>query len=130
MSTRNDKCRVLIADDEPRIRTLMRALLSGFDAEVVAEAENGLEAVQAFEECDPDITFLDIDMPVKDGIEALAEIIEKSPVAAVVMLTAKSDMEVADSCVEAGARGYIRKGATPGALSLLIKAQLDALSAN
>lgn len=127
MATSNDPYRVLIADDDAQIRKVLKVLLESFDTEVVAEAENGTEAVQAFEEHRPDITFLDIHMPIKDGQEALDEIMRISPAAAVVMLTAVSDMAVADSCVEAGAQGYIRKGAAPGALKLLIEAQLDML---
>lgn len=121
----NDSLRVLIADDSPPMRKMIVALLKGFDVEIVAEVENGVDAVQAFEKFNPDITFLDIKMPVKDGLEALGEIIKHSPSAAVVMLTAVSDMAIADECVEAGARGYIRKGAAPAALHLLLKAQIE-----
>jgi CheY-like chemotaxis protein len=121
----SDAHRVLIVDDDAQIRKLIRALLESLGTEVVAEADNGREAVQAFTDHGPDITFLDIDMPLMNGMDVLDEIMGLSPSAAVVMMTAISNMDVADKCVEAGAQGYIRKGATPGALKLLIETQLE-----
>jgi len=129
--TKNDDltCRVLIVDDDAPIRILLKAILEGFGTEVVAEAENGEEAIRAFDEYKPDLMFLDIQMPVKDGKDALKEILERHPAAQIVMLTATSDMKVADACIERGARSYIRKGAAPNALSLMVKAQIDSFRA-
>lgn len=127
MATNDEPYTVLVADDDPLVRSVIAALLKSFGAEVVAEAEDGKSAIKAFDKYRPDITFLDINMPIKNGMEVLAEIVEMSPTAAVVMLTAVSDMEVADACVEAGAKGYIRKGASPEALKLLLQAQMDNL---
>ena len=129
MANNNDQCRVLVVDDDKDIRDLIKFMLRSFGAEVVGEAENGEEAVQAFDKYIPDITFLDIDMPVKNGFDALKEIKEKNPAAAVVMLSATSDIAVADACIESGARYYLRKGAAPEALKIMLKAQLESLSA-
>jgi two-component system, chemotaxis family, chemotaxis protein CheY len=121
----NISCRVLVVDDEEVIRHLLKALLSSLGAKVVAEAANGEEAILAFHEHKPDITFLDIQMPVKNGTETLKEIIADDPEAIVVMLTATSDMDVADSCIELGAKKFVRKGAAPDVLNLMLKAGLD-----
>jgi len=118
-------CRVLLVDDEEGIRHLLKALLSSLGAKVIAEAANGEEAILAYHKHKPDITFLDIQMPIKNGIDTLKEILADDPNAVVVMLTATSDMDVADSCIELGAQKYVRKGATPEVLNIMLKDGLD-----
>ncbi len=117
--------RVLIVDDDEMTRDLLKSLLPGLGAEVVGEAVNGEEAIEVFNQCNPDITFLDVRMPVMDGVEALKGIIGKDPDAIVVMLTAISDIEVAETCMEAGARNYIRKGAAAAVLRIMLQSGLD-----
>ncbi|MDH5638953.1 MAG: response regulator transcription factor [Nitrospinota bacterium] len=106
------KIRVLIADDESHTRVLVRQLFISMGADVVAEASDGAEAVEAFEQSKPDIVLLDLNMPRMDGIRALKRIREISPGAFVVMLTSLSSMEVANECIKQGASGYIRKDAS------------------
>ena len=118
-------CRVLLVDDDESLRDLLKLILLKFGVEIVCEASNGEEGLAAFKEHQPDIVFLDIDMPVKNGTETLKELMEITPDAFVVMLTAISSMDTADACVEAGARSYIRKGASPNILNTLLKTQLD-----
>ena len=103
------RIRALLADDEPHIRALVKALLSKIGMDVVAEASNGVEAVDLFKSHQPDILFLDVNMPLKTGDEALKEIMTISPDACVVMLTSVSDMENVERCIELGAANYIRK---------------------
>jgi len=120
-----DMCRVLVIDDEKLMRETLRPIFSGLGAQVVAEAENGDDGIRAFQEHRPDATFLDIKMPGKSGVETLKDIIEIDPDAVVVMLTAVTDSNIADSCIEHGARHFIRKGASPAILSIMLKAGLD-----
>jgi len=124
-----DQYRVLIVDDDKLVRDLIKDLLQNFGATVVGEAENGEEALQAFDEYKPDVTFLDIEMPVKNGIDALKDILAKDPNANVIMLTATSDMDVVDMCAEIGAQSFIRKGAAPAALNTMLKAGIDKIKA-
>jgi len=91
---------------------------------VVGEAENGEEAVEAYERYQPDVTFLDINMPVKNGVFALREIILQNPIAKVIMLTANDDTSVAESCIYLGARNYIIKGEGPEDLKQNLSAVL------
>ncbi len=128
--TNDNSCRVLIADDDKLVRGLLSSMLSVLGADVVGEAENGVEAVQAFEKYAPDLTLLDINMPVRDGIGALEDIMARDPNAIVVMLSATSDMEVAERGVNAGARNYVRKGATPDALTIMLKSALELVNGN
>ncbi|MDH5476915.1 MAG: response regulator transcription factor [Nitrospinota bacterium] len=106
------KIRVLIADDESHIRILVRQLFIAMGADVVAEASDGAEAVEAYEKEKPDITLLDVSMPRMDGVRALKRIIGMAPGAFVVMLTSLTAMEVVNECMKSGASGYIRKDAT------------------
>jgi len=118
-------CRVLIIDDNKMMRDALKPMLSTLGARVIAEAESGEEGIQAFKEHKPDATFLDIKMPGKSGVETLKDIIEIDPDAIVVMLTAVTDTDIADSCIKHGARHFVRKGASPAILSIMLKAGLD-----
>jgi len=121
----NVSCRILLIDDDESLRELLRIILETFGVEIVAEAGNGDEGLAAFIEHKPDMVFLDIDMPVKNGTETLKELMEIAPDAFVVMLTAVSDMDTAEACVEGGARSYIRKGASANILNTLLRTQID-----
>ena len=103
------RAKVLIADDEPHILKLISTVMSSMNNDVIAQVRNGNEAVEMFKEKKPDITLLDINMPIKDGIVALKEIMADSPDAFVIMMTSVSDMETVEQCIELGASHYIRK---------------------
>ncbi len=103
------KPRVLLADDETHIRLLMKTIMSSLNCEVVAEAKNGAEAVELFGKTCPDIVLLDINMPMKTGEEALAEIMAAKRDAFVIMLTSVADMESVKRCLSLGASNYLRK---------------------
>ncbi|MFY4815615.1 response regulator, partial [Haloarcula sp. AONF1] len=84
--------RVLIADDSEFMRNLLREILEG-EFEIVGEAENGVEAVNMYEEHGPDLVMMDIVMPIRDGIEATTEILEENPDATVIMCTSVGQEE-------------------------------------
>jgi len=78
--------RVLIADDSEFMRNLLQGRYSK-GVRIVGEAENGVEAVNMYEEHGPDLVMMDIVMPIRDGIEATTEILETNPEATVIMCT-------------------------------------------
>lgn len=117
--------RVLICDDDEQIRKLLLVLLGRLDCEVAGEAGDGKAGFELFEKTRPDLTLMDISMPGMNGVDALHKIIGKYPDAKVVMLTAMEDTVVAETCVHAGARGYIRKGIGIDDLMAALKAHLD-----
>lgn len=101
--------RVYIADDSRTTRKMLKIILHELNFNVIGEAANGQEAVEAYGEHKPDLMFLDINMPYKTGHEALSEIMNVDPDAAVVMLTSVSNRASVEECLEKGALNYIRK---------------------
>ncbi len=109
--------RVLVVDDTPDLRVLMRmALERSGDFVVVAEAEDGNGGVQAAAAEQPDVVFLDIAMPVMDGLEALPIVRAVCPMATIVMLSGFGAPEMTSRAMAGGADGYIQKGQPLSAL--------------
>jgi DNA-binding NarL/FixJ family response regulator len=106
-----EKIRVLIADDHPMFRLGLRMLLSpAADMEVVGEASTGVETVEMASELRPDVILMDINMPDLNGIEASRRIIAADPSIAVLVITMIDD-DTVFSAMQAGAKGYLLKGA-------------------
>jgi len=104
------RLRILIADDHYIVRMGLAALVNAEpDMEVVAEAADGTQAVALFLERKPDLTLMDLRMPVKSGIEATMEIRKHCPEARILMLTALDGDEDIHKALEAGAAGYVLK---------------------
>jgi len=101
--------KVLIVDDNDLMRTLLRGILRGEDYEVVGEARNGLQAVDALQRYTPDIVCLDVMMPEMDGLEALQVIKESRPDTVVVMITGSPSKENVQESIQGGAAGFIIK---------------------
>jgi DNA-binding NarL/FixJ family response regulator len=107
-----DAIRVLIADDHQLFRDGLKALLlSAPDTEVVGEAATGQEAVHLTAESQPDVVLMDLQMPDMSGIEATRRIAEASPGINVLMVTMFEDDQSVFAAMQAGARGYVLKGA-------------------
>jgi len=105
-----DDIRVLIADDSPVFRRGLRTVLSGeADIEVIAEAENGEEAIAKAEEHAPDVVLMDVRMPRINGIEAARAIRDSSPATKIVMLTVSDDDDDLYAAIKAGANSYLLK---------------------
>lgn len=100
--------KVVVADDEALMRTILRARLEKLGHQVVAEAENGEQAVEAVRANRPDVVILDIRMPEMDGIEAARRITGETP-CAILFLTAFGDQVLVEQASDAGAFGYLMK---------------------
>jgi two-component system chemotaxis response regulator CheY len=105
--------RVLVVDDAAFMRKLLSDALASGGHEVVGEAGNGAEAVQRYQELRPELTTLDITMPEKDGLAALAEIIAIDPTARVVMCSALGQEGKVLEAVKLGARDFVVKPFQP-----------------
>ncbi|WP_242494839.1 response regulator [Nocardioides zhouii] len=115
--------RVLLADDHPVVRRGLAALLGTLDEfEVVAEAEDGEGAVREAQLCRPDVVLMDVRMPGMDGVEATRRIRQAVPDVAVLVLTMYDDDATVFTAMQAGARGYLLKGAEQDEIADGIKA--------
>ncbi|MEC5384443.1 response regulator transcription factor [Uliginosibacterium sp. H3] len=103
---------VLIADDHVTVREGLAAIIGRqADMHVVAQAVNGREAVTLWQAHRPDITLLDLRMPLLDGVEAIEEICAVDSSARLIMLTTFDTDEDISNAIKAGARGYLLKDA-------------------
>lgn len=115
--------RVVLADDEAMVRAGVRAILATDDGiDVVAEAADGVEAVEAVRRHRPDVAVLDIRMPRMDGLTAGAEIRRTVPETAVVMLTTFSEDAYIARALGDGASGFLLKSGDPRELIAGLKA--------
>lgn len=102
--------RLLLADDHVMVREGMHALLEKEpDMIVVAEADNGREALRLARELHPDVVLMDIAMPEMNGIEATRRIMEEVPQTRVIAITMQTDPRTMLAVLEAGAKGYLSK---------------------
>lgn len=101
--------RIMIADDSDAIRLVLKDIIEIGHHEFVAEATNGAEAVEKFNETKPDMLLLDMAMPKKDGLTALKEILATNPNAKIIMITASDNVNTMNECINAGALAYLLK---------------------
>ncbi|KKM12318.1 chemotaxis protein CheY [Clostridiales bacterium PH28_bin88] len=101
--------RVLIVDDAAFMRMMIKDILTKNGYEVVGEGENGLRAVQLYQELRPDIVTMDITMPEMDGIVAVKEIKKLDPGARIIMCSAMGQQMMVMEAIQAGARDFIVK---------------------
>jgi two-component system, chemotaxis family, chemotaxis protein CheY len=101
--------RVMIAEDSDATRLVLKDALKIGHHEVVAEAINGIEALEKFNKTNPDILLLDVAMPKKDGMSALKEIMSSNPDARIIMITADEKLSTIHKSVEVGAQAYLIK---------------------
>jgi two-component system, chemotaxis family, chemotaxis protein CheY len=105
--------RVLVVDDAAFMRKVLGDALASGGHEVVGEANNGNEAVVRFQQLRPEITTLDITMPEKDGLAALAEIMAIDPAARVVMCSALGQETKVLESIKLGAKDFVVKPFQP-----------------
>jgi DNA-binding NarL/FixJ family response regulator len=118
--------RVLVADDQSMVRAGFRMLLSGEeDIEVVAEASNGLEAVEKADRFRPDVILMDIRMPELDGLEATRRILGTDGGARILVLTTFDLDEYVYEALRAGASGFVLKDDPPEQLLAAIHVVAD-----
>jgi two-component system, chemotaxis family, chemotaxis protein CheY len=101
--------KILIVDDNDLMRTLLRGMLRGEEYEIVGEARNGLQAVEAMQRLSPDIVCLDVMMPEMDGLEALQVMKQARPELVVVMITGNPSVDNVQESIQGGAAGFIVK---------------------
>ncbi len=110
------KITVVIVDDEPIVRMDLREMLEFHGYDVVGEAKDGFDAVAVCKEIHPELVFMDIKMPLLDGISAARILFEEKLAETVILLTAYSTKEYVENAVESGISGYLVKPVDGNAL--------------
>lgn len=104
---------VLIADDSMFMRKRLSDILTEEGHQIVAEAENGEEAIQFYRQMQPELVMLDITMPERNGLGALNHIMTLAPEANVIMCSALGEESVVKECLETGAKAFVIKPFDP-----------------
>ncbi len=101
--------KILIVDDSPLIHSLLRKTLEKNGHEVCGDAKNGKEAVELFQKLNPEVIFMDITMPIMDGMEASKNIKTINPKANIIMLSAMGDEEIREEAKNLGIDIFLKK---------------------
>lgn len=120
--------KVLIVDDHPVIRLAVRLLMERHGYEVVAETDNGVDALQLARDHESDIVILDIGIPKLDGLEVIGRLTVSEPQLKVLVLTSQAPGHFSMRCMQAGAAGYVCKQQDLTELLSAIKAVLSGYS--
>jgi two-component system chemotaxis response regulator CheY len=99
----------LIVDDEAHLRSYLKLILKQLGFDRIYEAVNGQEGVDFYKRWMPELVLMDVNMPVKEGLEALKEIIEFDEEAVVVMASSVASRHTVETSLEIGASYYLRK---------------------
>jgi DNA-binding NarL/FixJ family response regulator len=113
--------RVVIADDQALVRTGFRMILSARGIEVVGEAADGVEAVDAVRRLHPDVVLMDIRMPTMDGLEATRRILATPTRCRILILTTFDLDQYVYAALSAGASGFLLKDVTPEHLAAAVR---------
>jgi two-component system, chemotaxis family, chemotaxis protein CheY len=100
---------ILIVDDAAFMRMMIKDILTKNGYQVVGEAADGVQAIEKYKECIPDLVTMDITMPEMDGITALKEIKKINPNVKVIMCSAMGQQAMVIDAIQAGARDFIVK---------------------
>jgi DNA-binding NarL/FixJ family response regulator len=125
-ATHSQAARLLIADDHALVREGLRTMLSGEDGiDVIAEANDGQQALTLCRELKPDLVLMDVRMPVMDGLQATKKIKQEMPKTSVMMVTMHENPDYLFEAVKAGAAGYVLKDASGERLLSAVRRTLD-----
>ncbi|MFD2044946.1 response regulator [Ornithinibacillus salinisoli] len=105
--------KILITDDAAFMRMQLKDILTKLGHEVVGEAENGQDAVDKYQELQPELVTMDITMPEMNGVDAVKEIKKLNPEAKVIMCSAMGQQGMVVEAIQAGAKDFIVKPFTP-----------------
>jgi len=122
MTDSAERLRILLVDDHALLRAGLASVLAAREGfEVCGEAGDGEQGVARFDELRPDVTLMDLQMPVLDGVGAISKIRARHPSACILVLTTFDTDEDIERALRAGARGYLLKDATVDELASAIR---------
>lgn len=115
------RLKVLIIEDNNFFRSIISSALTKHNCKHAANASQGAGSFKTFR---PNVTFLDINMPDKSGIEVLQELLSQDPKAFIVMLSGQSDRKTIEQCMDMGAQGFLTKPISKGKLEAYLERYL------
>ena len=116
---------ILIADDSVLARKQLKDVIESFNPSIeVMDASNGQEAVDKYKEFHPNLVFLDIVMPVKDGITSVKEIIEFDEDADIVIVSSVGTQTQLKQAIESGARDFVQKPFSDAQVQKILKSHI------
>jgi DNA-binding NarL/FixJ family response regulator len=122
----SEKINLLLVDDQRLMRDGLRTILElEPDLKIIAEAENGVQALEVYGEAAPDVVLMDIRMPEMDGVEATQRLLERDPDALVIILTTFDDDQYVFEALRAGALGYLLKDVSGAELAEAIRTVVE-----
>ena len=101
--------KVMVVDDSQFMRLTIQTMLVAGHHEVVAQAENGPQAVEQYKKYRPEVVTMDIIMPVASGLEAVSQIIKFDPAARILMVSAMGQEKIVQDAMRLGAKGFLGK---------------------
>ncbi|WP_438866552.1 response regulator [Pseudomonas sp. L1(2025)] len=113
---------ILVVDDHPAVRMAVRHLLAIEGMEVVAEADNGADALRLLETHQPCTVILDLGMPGIDGLSVINRIVARKLAVKIIVLTGQEATHMATRCMQSGAHGFVNKQSDLGELVNAVKA--------
>jgi DNA-binding NarL/FixJ family response regulator len=119
--------RVLVVDDFEPFRQFIRRALTNLPNLVICEVSNGLDAFHKAEEIQPELIFLDIGLPMLNGIEAARQIRKLAPKSKIIFVTQESSVDVMQAALNLGAWGYIIKARAATDLQAAVEAALEGM---
>jgi DNA-binding NarL/FixJ family response regulator len=113
---------VMLVDDSAEARQSLRMLLElEEDIQVLAEADDGAQALEQLATITPDVVLMDMNMPVMDGVTATEKICAEYPNISVILVSVQTDVECVHRCLQAGARKYLHKPVDPEVLLATVR---------
>lgn len=120
-----EDAKIIICDDSIIARKQLRELISSMGIINIIEALNGQEAVDLYKEHSPDLVFLDIVMPVKDGLTALSEIMETDEKADIVIVSSVGTQAQLRQAIQLGAKDFIQKPLNSWQIESILKSRFE-----
>ncbi|GFI25438.1 chemotaxis protein CheY [Lachnospiraceae bacterium] len=120
-----EDAKILICDDSILARKQLKTMISSFGACSVIEAENGQEAIDLYIKHSPDLIFLDIVMPIKDGHSAISEIMEINPKADIVIVSSVGTQSQLRKSIQLGAKDFIQKPLNSWQIESILKNRFE-----
>lgn len=120
-----EEAKILIGDDSILARKQLKDIISALGGKIFLEASNGQEAINLYKENSPEIVFLDIVMPVKDGNSAISEIMQLNPDADIVVVSSVGTQMQLKQAIQLGAKDFVQKPLNSKQIESILKSRFE-----